>query len=182
MEWLSVRTLGRRAIHPLYSQAGALRTESTRASTQAGQQMQIDIGLFTNWINAYAAEDERLISFYQERFRDEFKPAFEAWVATDPANNPEAPKSPFAMPEYKVSLAEEADQLEIEAGATFDEGRAANQQSDDYILNAVILASVLFLVGIASRFDWIIIRYAILVAAALLLLYGLYNIATYPIV
>jgi hypothetical protein len=166
----------------LYSQAGALRTESTRASTQAGQLTQIDIGLFTNWVNAYAQDNQPLIDFYQARFREEFKPAFEAWLATDPVNNPDAPPSPFAMSEYQVSLATEADQLEMEASNTFDEGRAANQQSDDYILNAVILASVLFLSGIASRFDWLPVRIAIVVAALVLLAIGVYNLLTYPIV
>ena len=53
-----------------YSQAGALRTESVRASNQAGQLVQIDIGLFTNWINAFAAEDARLTNFYEQRFRE----------------------------------------------------------------------------------------------------------------
>ena len=42
-----------------YSQAGALRTESTRASTQAGQQVQVDIGMFANWINAFAGGDQQ---------------------------------------------------------------------------------------------------------------------------
>ena len=83
----------------LFSQAGALRTESMRASTQGGQQTQIDVAIFSNWINAYADENEALVTFYQERFRDEFKPALEAWLATDPANNPDAPSSPFRMPE-----------------------------------------------------------------------------------
>jgi hypothetical protein len=165
----------------LYSQAGALRTESTRASTEAGVLIQIDIGLFTNWINAYAQDNQPLVEFYQERFRDEFKPAFEAWLATDPANNPDAPTSPFAMPEYQLASEAEADRLEAEASNTFDEGRAANQQSDDYILNAVILASVLFLSGIASRFDWLPVRIAVVAAALALLAIGVYNLLTYPI-
>jgi hypothetical protein len=85
------------------------------------------------------------------------------------------------MPEYKLSLLQEAERLEQEAEATFGEGQAANQQSDDYILNAVILASVLFLAGIASRFDWLPVRVAIVVAAMILLVLGLYNIAVYPV-
>lgn len=164
-----------------YSQAGALRTESTRASTQAGQYAQIDIALFSNWINAYALDNEPLVTFYEERFRAEFRPAFEAWLATDPANNPNAPASPFIMPEYQLAKMQEAAQLELDAEATFDEGRQANQQSDDYILNAVLLASVLFLAGIASRFDWLPVRIAIIVAALLLLSLGVYNIIVYPI-
>ncbi|HUV27771.1 MAG TPA: hypothetical protein VMW34_10440 [Anaerolineales bacterium] len=165
-----------------YSQAGALRTESTRASNQAGQLTQIDIGLFTNWVNAYAGGDERLINFYEKRFRDEFKPAFDAWVATDPANNPDAPKSPFAMPEYQVSLVQEADRLEVEATETFAKGQVANQTSDNYILNTVFLASVMFLGGIATRFKAMSARWVIILFSLLILVFGLYNILTYPII
>ena len=164
-----------------YSQAGALRTESTRASTKAGQQAQVDIGLFTNWINAFAAEDQELTAFYQDRFRDEFKPAFEAWLATDPVNNPDAPATPFSMPEYQLSLAAEADRLEMEAEATFAEGTEANQTSDKYILNTVFLASVLFLGGIATRFKAMSARWVIIVFSLVILTYGLINLLTYPI-
>ena len=164
-----------------YSEAGALRVESTRASALAGQQTQIDVGLFSNWLNAYAEENLPLEEFYRERFRAEFLPAFNAWIATAPAVNPEAPSSPFAMPEYQLAAAQQAEDLEQQASATFDEGKAANQQSDDYILNAVILASVLFLAGIAPRFDWLPVRVVIIVVAFLLLVLGAYNLATYPI-
>jgi len=164
-----------------YSQAGALRTESAVASTQAGQLTQIDIGLFTNWVNAYAAENQPLVDFYQERFRDEFKPAFNAWLATDPTNNPEAPASPFFMPEYQLSLAEEADRLVTEAEAKFAQGTIANQNSDNYVLNTVILASVLFLAGIASRFKAMAARWVIIIFSLAILTYGLINIFTYPI-
>ena len=165
-----------------YSQAGALRTESTRASTKAGQQTQVDIGLFTNWINAYAEENQRLVDFYQKRFRDEFKPAFEAWLATDPANNPEAPTSPFSMPEYQLSMAAEADRLEMEAEATFAKGTEANQTSDNYILNTVFLASVLFLGGISTRFKAMSARWVIILFSLAVLAYGLINLLTYPVI
>jgi len=164
-----------------YSQAGALRTESTRASNQAGQLMQIDIGLFTNWVNAFAADDQRLTTFYEKRFRDEFKPAFEAWLATDPVNNLNAPSSPFSMPEYSVSLAEDSNRLEVEASESFAIGEKANQISDGYLLNTVFLASVLFLGGIASRFKAMSARWVIILFSLGILFFGLYNIFTYPI-
>ena len=164
-----------------YSQAGALRTESTRSSTQAGQLAQTDIGIFANWINAFATGNQELATFYEERFRDEFKPAFEAWLATDPRNNPAAPSSPFVMPEYQLSKAQEAERLETEAEQMFAKGAEANQQSDDYILNTVILAGVLFLAGIASRFKAMAARWVIIVFSLAILTYGLYNILTYPI-
>ena len=164
-----------------YSQAGALRTESTRASTQAGQTAQVDIGLFTNWINAFAADDQELAGFYEARFRPEFKVAFDAWLATDPRNNPEAPKSPFSMPEYSLERAQEADRLEQEAAASFEEGSTANQISDDYILNTVVLASVLFLAGVQTRINSIPARMLIIILGLLILGFGLVNIASYPI-
>ena len=164
-----------------YSQAGALRTESTRASTEAGQLVQIDIGMFTNWVNAFAAEDQLLAEFYEDRFRDEFKPAFEAWMATDPANNPDAPETPFSMPEYQLDKAAEADRLEKEAEATFAQGSEANQTSDKYILNTVFLASVLFLGGIASRFKAMSARWVIILFSLGLLIFGLFNLLTSPI-
>jgi hypothetical protein len=109
-------------------------------------------------------------------------PAFEAWLATEPANNPESPPSPFAMPEYQLAATQQSQELEQQAAETFEEGRAANQQSDDYILNAVILASVLFFAGIAPRFDWLPVRVAVVVVALVFLALGLFNIATYPVV
>ncbi len=164
-----------------YSQAGAMRTESVRASNQAGQLVQIDVGLFTNWINAFAAEDTRLTNFYEQRFREEFKPAFEAWLATEPVNNPDAPSSPFDMPEYKVSLAEESALLENQAAEKFAQGEEANEVSDNYILNTVFLASVLFLGGIASRFKAMSARWVIITVSLAILIFGLFNILTYPI-
>lgn len=164
-----------------FSQAGALRTESTRASTAAGQVIQIDISIFSNWINAFVTDNQELADFYQERFRDEFLPAFEAWIATDPKNNPEAPKSPFSMPEYQVSYQLEAEQLEQEAVKTFEEGTVANQTGDNYIFNTVILASVLFLAGITSRIQSVPLRMAVVVLALVILAFGLYNIVTLPI-
>lgn len=163
-----------------YSQAGALRTESTRASTTAGQIAQVDIGLFTNWINAFAADDQALAEFYENRFRPEFGVAFDAWLATDPENNPDAPKSPFSMPEYTVDASQEAERLEQEAAKTFEEGNVANQNSDDYILNTVILASVLFLAGVQSRIKSVPLRMLIVILGLLILTYGLFNIATSP--
>ena len=69
----------------------------------ANRQGQIDVALFTQWVDAYVREETELADFYRGRFRDEFKPAFQAWVATEPRTNPDAPLSPFAMPEYKLA-------------------------------------------------------------------------------
>lgn len=164
-----------------YSRAGATRVESSRASAIAGQQMQVDIGLFTNWINAYAVNNQQLADFYRARFRDEFIPPFDAWVLTDPKNNPSAPKSPFAMPEYSLAKNEEADSLEIKAGEYFDAAESANEIADRYVLDTVILASVLFLAGMASQVKAVRVKTGVVIFALLILAWGLYSIIILPI-
>lgn len=163
------------------SQAIALRTESTRASTRAGQLAQVDIGLFTNWVNAYASGDERLTDFYEERFRPEFDVAFDAWLATEPVKNPDAPETPFSMEEYESAFMQDAIRMEAEAEEKSEISAAANQTSDAYILNTVILASVLFLTGVQSRIKSVPGRSFLILLALGILIYGLYNIASLPI-
>ena len=86
------------------------------------------------------------------------------------------------MPQYKLSLADKADQLETEAAKTFNEGQIAKEQGDAYVLNTVFLAMVLFLTAIAQRFEWNTVRAVILLLALGMLLLGLYHLATYPII
>jgi hypothetical protein len=80
------------------SRATATRVESTRASGEANRQVQVDLATFTQWTDAFAQGDARLAAFYRARFRDEFRPAFETWLASRPLRNPEAAKTPFELP------------------------------------------------------------------------------------
>ncbi|SRR6266487_2437182 len=164
-----------------YTQAGALRVQSIRDLTLAGQASLYDVSLFNQWLNASSHGDTRLANMYERRFRPEFRPAFEAWLATNPFNDPNTPPGPLFMPQYKVSMAEKANQLETEADKAFEEGLAANERSDNYVLNTVFLATVLFFVAIAERFKWLPVLGVIVLLALALLLLGLYHIATYPI-
>ncbi len=164
-----------------FSSANASRVESTRASTEAGQLVQVDIALFTDWLNAFAEEQTELAGFYSERFRDEFQPAFEAWLATDPRTNPDAPKTPFAMPEYTVEAAQRAERLEAEADQFSSEAREANQRSDNYVLCVVLFASVLFFAGISTKFESPQVRFAMLGLATAVFIGAAAWVATFPV-
>ena len=165
-----------------YTQASALRVESIRNTTLAGLIMLNDSNLFSEWLNTYSHGDTKLANLYLKRFRPELQSAFEAWLATDPFNNPHAPPGPLVMSQYKVIQSEKADQLAIEAERNFVKGQEANEQGDAYVLNTIIMASVLFLIAIAERFDWIQIRIVIFVLALGMLLFGLYHLVTYPVI
>ena len=165
-----------------YSRAGALRTEAVRVNNEALIAIVVDANLFFQWVNARADANQELADFYSAGFRNEFKIAFDAWLASDPFNSPDAPGSPFAMPEYTVASMNESSALEQEAGKVFEQGQAANEQADAYVLTAVILASVLFFVGIATGFDWFPIQVAVVVIGLVLLVWGISRLATYPVV
>ena len=83
--------------------ANALRIESAKAAGLANTQTEIDVATFTQWVNAYALKQTELADFYFKRFRKEFRPAVDAWVATRPLKNPNAPLTPFAMPQYRLA-------------------------------------------------------------------------------
>ena len=51
----------------------------------------VEVATFTRWVDAYARKETELADFYRKRFRKEFQPAVEAWIATRPLQNPEAP-------------------------------------------------------------------------------------------
>jgi hypothetical protein len=134
-----------------YSGASAARIESTRAATEAGQQTQVDVLTFTQWVDAYARKEAHLANFYFQRFRPEFKPAVEAWVATKPLKTPGAPPSPFAMPRYRLATKAESQALLAKAEATAAGARQANQRSDNYVLAVVLFAAALFFAGISTK-------------------------------
>jgi hypothetical protein len=164
-----------------YVTASGSRVEATKASTTAGQDRLFDSQVFSQWLDAYHAGDQELATLYERRFRAAFRPAFDAWLASDPFTNAAAPPGPLYMPEYVSADAQRSAELEVQAAAIFEAGQEANETSDQYVLNTVFLASALFLAGIAGRFEWRAARIAILVTSAIVLGLGILNIVRLPI-
>jgi hypothetical protein len=165
-----------------YAQASAQRVEATRDATLAGQLRIYDLVLVNNWLNAHATGNTALEQVFRRRFRPEFQPVFDAWLALDPLNNPDAPAGPLFMPQYPSSLPNAGDQHEANADQLFTEGQAAAENSAAYVLNTVFLAMVLFLTSMAQRFEWHPLRATILGLAMFMLLFAVYHLAVYPIV
>jgi hypothetical protein len=133
------------------SRATAARIESSEAATRAGQLTQIDIATFTQWVDADVAGNTALADFYQQRFRDEFQPAFDAWQATAPFVNADAPLTPFTMPEYRLEDRLRAERLDRTATGRTAAAGAANQRADHYMLAVVLFAAALFFAGISGK-------------------------------
>ncbi len=163
-----------------YTLASNLRVESTRAHESADHLLTIDIAIFSSWVNARAAGSMPLAEFYERRFRPEFKPAFQAWMASDSPGNPAGTSTPFALPSYQLASERESADLTRRSDAAFKKGQVANDHSDSYVLDAVLLASVLFFSGIAQQFRISRVQYVLLGFAALLLVFGICSLAILP--
>ncbi len=181
-----------------FSEAGAARTESTRSDTRAGQLAQIDVAMYIDWVVAlvdeidsgkiiledasmYEPTSGTISGFLYLRMRPEFLPAVDAWLAADPLGNPNAPPSPFALDEYVLADALEADRLTTLADDKSVEAREANQNGDNYVLTMVLFAAVLFFAGVSSKMYRPRNRMLALSFGTFVLVAGIVIIATYPI-
>ena len=88
----------------------------------------------------------------ERRFRPAFKVAFDAWQATNPEHNMNAPAGPTFMPEYRQPLKTRANRLDTRADQAFAGGQHSGGVADRYVRITVLLAAVLFLVGIGTTF------------------------------
>jgi hypothetical protein len=132
------------------------------AELQSYQVELVDVLLFSQHINARASSNETLARFYADRFRGEAKAAFEAWMATRPFENADAPAHPFVTNLYHPRLLAEAEQAEIESQRLGQQAGEAGRTSRGYVLITVLLASALFCGGMASKFEALWIRRAVL--------------------
>lgn len=163
------------------SRATAAHIESSEATARAGQLTQVDIATFTQWVDADTAGNAELAAFYERRFRDEFRTAFDAWMATDPLVDPNAPLTPFAMPDYRLEEAERASDSNREAGARSRAAAEANQSADDYMLAVVLFAAALFFAAISGKVESRTQREVLLGLGMLILLAAAGWVVTLPI-
>jgi hypothetical protein len=164
-----------------FSRANTARLESTRWSNLANSQTEIDVATFTQWVNSYARKETELADFYRKRFRKEFKPAVEAWIATRPLRNPGAPLTPFATSQYRLAANVEAERLQAKAGAEAAVATRNIQRATNYILGVVLFSSALFFGGISTRIGNPRARAVVLGLGCVVLLSTLAWIATFPI-
>jgi hypothetical protein len=127
------------------------RIGAARAADLANAQTQVDVATFSQWVDAYARKESMLSDFYFKRFRKEFKPAVDAWLATRPLRNPAAPLTPFAMPEYRLAAAAEAARLDARAEEMSARVRRNIQRSSNYVLGVVLFAVALFFAGMSTK-------------------------------
>lgn len=188
---------GTQSIH--FAQASALRTDSAKAASAADAEEVVDVNTFVAWAQAlseermtnptasigpngtYVPDPNTLSGFLYERFRAEFRPAVQAWLALNPLSDPSAPPTPFAMPQYRLADRQRADRLEAQANQQSDLARRDNTRGDNYVLTTVLFASVLFFAGVSSKLITIRARMITVGLAMLVSIAGVAILATFPV-
>ncbi|PYI98542.1 MAG: hypothetical protein DME98_04045 [Verrucomicrobia bacterium] len=152
-----------------YAKANRLRVTAEGLATLAGQERIYDSDTFNSWLAAKLDGKVQTAEFFERRFRDEYRPAFAAWISTDPFNNAQAPAGPIFMPEYHNAKHEQFLRLNKQAAEVADEGVKSGETGDKYVRITVLLATVLLITAIGQRFRFKAARIVFMILACLLL-------------
>jgi hypothetical protein len=162
------------------AKASATRTKANRAFQLAATTRAQDASDFNAWFVAFVAGNTNAERVAERRFRPNYDLAFRAWLATKPFTNPNAPKGPQYMPEYRPLGGELATRLDAQADAYYAQGQHAAATGDKYIRVTVVLATVLFIVGISSHFPLRSVRIGLVSLGAGLLIFAAVEILQLP--
>ncbi len=159
----------------------ALRIDAARDQGLAEGQTQVDIAMFFQWVNATETDEPELADFYETRFRPEFRPAFDAWLATDSAHRPRRPTD--AVRHGRVPA---AGPRRLAAGRRRSRGGSGHrspqiQRSANYVLAVVLFAVALFFAGMSTKLPSAGPRKALLLVGCVVFIGTAAWIATFPI-
>ncbi len=160
--------------------ASAARTKANRADLEALSIRTLDSVSFNAWFSAFAAGNANAERLAERRLRPGYRPAFDAWLATDPAHNPNSPPGPGFMPQYKIPQEAQAAAQDAKADVNFTAGSEAGATGDKYVRDTVFLATVLFLVGISGHFPLRQARYGLIGVGALILVFAVVQLLGLP--
>jgi hypothetical protein len=162
------------------ARAASTRNRAGVDQVEATQIRTLDSVSFNAVEGAYVSRDQKLFRLSVRRLRPGYRPAFEAWLATRPLKNPNAPPDPSYMPQYRIPEEAQAKALTARSSTYFTEGQDAADTADKYVRLTVLLAAVLFLVGIGSRFPLRAARYGLTGIAAVILVISVAQLLALP--
>jgi hypothetical protein len=142
-----------RQSNALMNEANALDGHAALLDVQGSQALIIHASMFMQLLAAQHAGNEKLASFYAERFPPDVKKAYEAWLAQKPFENRAADAHPFVPNLYQVRGAAEAITARTDAAERVAKAREAGNRSGQYLANTVLFATVLFFAGTAGKFE-----------------------------
>src|SRR5436189_838476 len=163
-----------------YAEASRLRVNAEGLATLAGQERIYDSDTFNSWLAAKLDGKEKAAEFFERRFRHEYRPAFTAWLGTDPFNNAQAPPGPIFMSEYHNAKHEQFFGLNKQGVEMAEQGTKSGETGDNYVRITVLLATVLLITAIGQRFYFKTVRVVFMILAFFLLCLPLLRLLMLP--
>ena len=103
------------------------------------------------YAQAYVDDNQKLLAFYRAMLiRPDFLPVLDRWQAEIVAGH--TPKNLTQDTDYIQAQLGTYNELEARAEASTVASDLAGQESDDYVLTTVLLASALFFAGVTTSF------------------------------
>jgi hypothetical protein len=160
--------------------SNGLRTDSSKYLNFGLMQEQVDIGLWINWASAVSENNTRLADFIEQRFRDEFKPAFYAWLNSTNSTGGVPAGTPFSLPEYQnanINMSQSVDQQIVQLS---DSASRKSNYASRLTLMTVLMAAIIVICGFESRMRVEAIKLPLLVTVVVIYFFALAMILQVP--
>jgi len=164
----------------LMNEFSTLERRAGLLTIQGTQQATIQVGMFMQALAAYETGNQKLLNFYVERFPPELRKAYDAWVAQNPFENPNADQHPFVPKLYEMRGTQEAAEATTKAAASLQEARKAGTISGQYLANTVLFATVLFFASASGKFEQRRVRIVAFAFAVAVFLFATVRTLTFP--
>ncbi len=149
----------------LMNEFNALERKAGLLSVHGAQTATLHVAMFMELLAAQQSGNEKLASFYAERFPPDLRKAYDGWMAQKPFENPKADPHPFVPSLYQMRGAAEATEATASAANKVEQARKAGSFSGQYLANTVLFAAVLFFAGALSKFEQRRVRVAAFIFA-----------------
>jgi len=164
----------------LMNEFNALERRAGLLSLQGTQQLTIHAAMFMQLLAAQQAGNEKLATFYVERFPPDVRKAYDAWLAQKPFENPNADPHPFVPQLYEPRGTREAADAISQSQEKIEQARNAGSFSGQYLANTVLFAAVLFFASAAGKFEQPRVRRVAFAFAAAVFTFAVVRTAMLP--
>ena len=165
----------------LMNEFNALERRAGLLTVQGMQQATIHTGMFMQALAAHQAGNDKLVSFYVERFPPELRKAYDAWSAQKPFENPNADPHPFVPRLYQTPGTREAADANAKAANSQRQAGVAGSISGQYLANTVLFATVLFFASASGKFEQRRVRLVAFVFAAAVFSFAVVRTVMLPV-
>jgi hypothetical protein len=153
--------------------SNGLRTESSKYLNYGLLQEQVDIGLWLDWATAVSENNSRFAGFIEERFREEFKPAFYTWLNSPNRTDGIPAGTPFELVEYQNANLEKSRSIDQQTEQLVDSAAQKGNYASKLTLMTVLMAVIIVICGFESGMRLDTAKLPLLVTVVIIYIFAL---------